>query len=102
MNSSNLKYSDENSKAKPNQLLKINHLSKNVLMLILNYLPCNENYALVLSNKTLYNKLFNDSVFKKVSYEAYLTFFYVQFKKRDDEIQIQMLQAIYGSDPADN
>ncbi len=71
---------DEASRAKPGQQLLIHKkLNKNQYFLIFEYLECNEINAFVLSCKSIYQRVFGDSYFKKLHMQSYLRFFMQQF-----------------------
>lgn len=69
-------FDDSKSQAKPNQLLLIRDLNKNVAHLILSYLNCNEIFVLILSSKQMALKHMADPMFRKIAVDAYFAFFF--------------------------
>ncbi|CDW85628.1 UNKNOWN [Stylonychia lemnae] len=70
----------EKSRFKPGQKFKLDRdLSKNLFLVILSYLKCNEIHALFMTNKIINKKISNEFYFHKLRFDAYQKFFLQQF-----------------------
>ncbi|CDW87735.1 UNKNOWN [Stylonychia lemnae] len=73
-------YDDSKSMAKIGQKIHLHKsLNKNTLMVVFEYLNCEEINRTVLCNKSLRLKVINDAYFSKVMIDAYQNFFFQQF-----------------------